>query len=232
MKVLDGSIESSFKESFAYKTYLKDDHIRISAKDGAVILSGDVINKSHKPIAQHMAEALPGVKSVDDRIVITGDHPAENSDNWIGMKVKAELLFHSNVSGLKTEVNVKDGMVTLKGEASSQAQKELTTEYAKDIVGVKGVINELKVVTASQKQSETVGELIDDASITAQVKTTLMLHRSTGALRTTVTTTDGVVTLGGIAKNAAERGLASKVVADIHGVRSVIDNMTIEESKN
>jgi len=147
------------------------------------------------------------------------------------MKVKTALLFHRNVSGVKTEVNVKDGLVTLKGEAANQAQKELTTEYAKDIDGVKGVSNELKVVS-SQKQGETVSELIDDASITAQVKTTLMLHRSTGALRTTVTTTDGVVTLGGIAKNTAEKDLVSKVVEDIHGVRRVINQMTIAEAKS
>jgi len=231
MKVLDATIESLFKDSFTYRTFLKDEHIKISEKNGAVTLSGDVINESHKLVAQHTAEALPGVKSVDNRIEFKGDRPAENSDNWIGMKVKAGLLFHSKVSGVKTEVNVKDGMVTLKGEASSQAQKELTTEYARDIEGVKGVSNELKVVSSSQKQGETVGELIDDASITAQVKTTLMLHRSTGALRTSVTTTDGVVTLGGIARNAAEKVLAGKVVEDIHGVKSVINNMIIEETK-
>lgn len=230
MKVLEGTIESLFKDSFTYRMFLKDEHIKISDKDGAVTLSGDVVNESHKLVAQHTAEALPGVKSVDNRIEFKGDRPAENSDNWIGMKVKAGLLFHSKVSGIKTEVNVKDGMVTLKGDASSQAQKELTTEYARDIDGVKGVSNELKVVSA-QKQGETVGELIDDASITAQVKTTLMLHRSTGALRTSVTTTDGVVTLGGIARNAAEKALAEKVVEDIHGVKSVINNMTIEETK-
>ena len=48
-------------------------------------------------------------------------------------KVKATLLFHRNVSAVKTEVTVKDGIVTLRGDATSQAQKELTTEYAKDV---------------------------------------------------------------------------------------------------
>jgi hypothetical protein len=36
------------------------------------------------------------------------------------------------VSAGKTEVDVKDGIVTLRGEATSQAQKDLTTEYAKE----------------------------------------------------------------------------------------------------
>src|SRR5438046_2230099 len=83
----DDRIESSFKKSFVYKTYLKDEHIKISSKDGIVTLSGDVFNDTHKPMAEDTAEALTGVKSVDNRIEIKGEHAAENSDTWISMKV-------------------------------------------------------------------------------------------------------------------------------------------------
>jgi len=41
----------------------------------------------------------------------------------------------------KTEVDVKYFIVTLRGDAASQAQRELTTEYAKDVEGVKDVNN-------------------------------------------------------------------------------------------
>jgi osmotically-inducible protein OsmY len=73
-----------------------------------------------------------------------------------------------------------------------------------------------------------VGESIDDASITALVKTTLLYHRSTSVLNTTVETKDGVVTLGGKARNAAEKDLAAKIVSDVWGVKKVINNMTVE----
>ena len=225
-------IESSFKKSYVYKTYLKDEQIKISSKDGAVTLSGAVSNETHKPMAQDVAEALPGVKSVNNRIEVTGDRPAENSDTWVSMKVKTALVFHRNVNAHKTEVSVNDGIVTLKGEAASQAQKDLTTEFAKDVEGVKSVKNEMTVAATPEKPGATMGEKIDDASITAQVKMTLLSHRSTGVLRTKVETTDGVVTLGGQARNAAEKDLATKVVEDVHGVKSVVNNMTIEEAKN
>ena len=227
----DDRIESSFKKTYVYKTYLKDEHIKISSKNGAVTLSGSVFNDTHKPMAQDVAEALPGVKSVDNRIEFTGDRAAENSDTWVSMKVKSALLYHRNVSGTKTEVYVKDGVVTLKGEASSPAQRELTTEFATDVDGVKDVKNEMTVSANPGKPSETMGENIDDASITAQVKATLLSHRSTGVLRTKVETNDGVVTLGGQARNAAEKDLVTKLVTDINGVKSVVNNMTIEEPK-
>ena len=230
----DDRIETSFKKSYVYKTYLKDEKINISSKDGAVTLSGDVYNEAHKPMAQDVAEALPGVKSVDNRIEVKGDRPTENSDAWISMKVKTALVFHRNVNAHKTEVYVKDGIVTLKGEAASHAQKELTTEFAKDVEGVKSVNNEMTVAANPEKTDQTMGEQIDDASITAQVKMTLLSHRSTGVLRTKVETNDGVVTLAGKARNAAERDLVTKLVGDVHGVKSVVNNITIEEivSKN
>src|SRR5690349_10806210 len=78
----DDRIESSFKKSFVYKTYLKDEKIKINSKDGVVTLSGDVFNDTHKPMAQDTAEALPGVKSVDNRIEVKGDQAAEKSDKW------------------------------------------------------------------------------------------------------------------------------------------------------
>jgi len=224
----DDRIETSFKNTYAYKTYLKDEHIKISAKDGAVTLSGDVYNETHKPMAQDTAAALPGVTTVDNRIEIKGDQPAASSDTWISMKVKAALLYRRNVSGTKTEVFVKDGVVTLKGVAANQAQKDLTTEYTKDIDGVKGVENEIIVSKSLETPGETTGEKIDDASITAQVKGSLLSHRSTSVLKTKVTTNDGVVTVSGQARNEAEKALVTKLVTDINGVQSVVNNMTIE----
>jgi len=131
------------------------------------------------------------------------------------------------VSASGTDVYVKDGVVSLRGEASSQAKKELTTEYAKDIDNVKEVKNEMTIAQTPAIPSETMGDKIDDASITAQVKSSLLSHHSTSALHTTVSTTDGVVTLSGIAKNDAEKSLVTKLVTDINGVTSVINNMTV-----
>ena len=229
---MDDRIESSAKKSYVFKTYLSEDSIKTVSKDGVVTLTGTVAYESHKSLAENTVESLPGVKSVDNRLKVKGEAPAEHSDAWIGMKVKSALLFHRNVRAGKTTVAVKDGVVTLTGEASSLAQKELTTEYAKDIDHVKAVKNEMTVAATPAKDERTTGEKIDDASITAQVKSALMSHRSTSALKTKITTMEGVVTVSGIAKNAAEKSLVTKLVTDIEGVNSVVNNMTIEVAKN
>jgi osmotically-inducible protein OsmY len=222
----DDRIESTAKKSYVFKTFLKGDDIKIQSKEGAVTLTGTVADNHHKSLAQETVASLPGVKSVDNRLEIKGTPPAENSDAWIMTKVKATLLYHRSVSGFATEVNAKDGIVTLQGEAPSQAQKDLTTEYARDIDGVKSVNNEMTVAKTAKK-TQTTGEKIDDASITAQVKMTLLYHRSTSALNTSVATKRGVVTLTGKAKNAAEKDLATKYAGDVNGVKSVKNQMTI-----
>jgi len=223
----DDRIESSARKSHVFKSYLKDDSIKTESKDGAVTLTGTVASNSHKSLAEDTVESLPGVKSVDNQLKVKGETHAEHSDGWISTKVKTTLLFHRNVSGSATDVYVKDGIVSLRGVASSQAQKELTTEYAKDVEGVKDVRNEMTIAKSPAKPAA-IGEQIDDASITAQVKSSLMSHRSTSSMKTKVETTDGVVTLSGVAKNAAEKTLVTKLVNDIEGVTSVVNNMTVD----
>jgi len=228
---MDNRIEASARKSYVFKTYLKGDDIKIQSKDGVVTLTGSVLEESHKSLARETVAELPGVKKVDNQLEVKGDSPAANSDLWLGTKVKTTLLFHRNVNAVKTEVSVKDGIVTLRGDAASEAQKELTTEYAKDVEGVKDVKNEMTVLGAPAKKHETVGEKIDDASITAQVKMTLLYHRSTSAVSTKVKTKNGVVTVSGNARNAAEKDLVTKFAGDVNGVKIVKNRMTVAGSK-
>ena len=224
----DSRIESAAAKSYNFKTYLKDDSIKTESKDGVVTLTGTVADESQKSLAENTVAGLPDVKSVNNELVVSGEQPVEHSDAWITAKVKTALLFHRNVSATGTTIYTKDGVVTIQGVANSMAEKELTTEYAKDIDHVKGVKNEMTIASTPPGPDSTVGEKIDDASITAEVKASLLSHRSTSALRTKVETTDGVVTISGIAKNAAEKTLVTKLVSDINGVTSVINNMTVE----
>lgn len=228
---MDDRIVSAARGSYVFKVYLKDDNIRMRSEDGLVTLEGSVSEESHRSMAQETVADLPGVKSVDNRLEVTGEHPDKNSDAWLKAKVKSVLLFHRNVSAVKTDVQVEDGIVTLRGEASSEAQKELTTEYVNDIEGVKEVKNRMTVSESGEKSNEIPVQKIDDVSITVQVKAALLLHRSTSAINTRVETEDGVVTLEGKAKNAAEKDLVTKLVSDIHGVKSVKNRMTIGESR-
>lgn len=220
----DRKIEDAAKNSYNYRTILEN-HVTAKARDGVVTLSGKVQDKSERELAADTVENLPGVVSVRNDIKIEATHP-EHSDAWMALKIRSRLLAKGNVSATSTKVSVKDGNVVLTGTADDLAQKELTEAYAKDIDGVKSVKNE---ITVKQKApGATVGEAIDDASITSQVKYALLSHKSTSALKTKVVTTDGVVRVTGDAKSDAERSLVTKLAEGVRGTKSVTNDMTVK----
>lgn len=224
---MDDRIEATARKSYVFKTYLQGDDIKIESRDGAVTLTGVVSEESHKLLAHETLAGLPGVRSVDNRLELKDAPPSANSDAWLLDKVKATLFFHRRVSSGITAIEVREGVVTLRGTAANQAQKDLTTEYVRDVAGVRGVTNEMAVNRLS-KRARTAGEKIDDASITAQAKMTLLYRRSTSSLDTTIKTRRGVVTVSGTARNAAEKDLVTRILADIAGVKGVSNRMTID----
>jgi len=217
----DQKIINAVKNSYTFKTYLQDEDINIVSKDGIVTLSGSVQDKYHKMLARDTAENLPGVKSVNDQLQIKEQGQGQYSDAWLSMKVKSALLFHFNEVPI-VQVYVKDGIVTLQGEVANENQKKLAEGYAKDIEGVKGLVNELKVVGDHEKQNTN----IDDASITAQAKFLLLFRYPVSAFKVDVKTQDGVVTLSGNIENPNEKKPINEMVAGIKGVKKVIDNTT------
>lgn len=219
----DRKIEDAAKASYNYRTVLED-HVKVKAHDGIVTLTGTVFDKDDKALAADTVENLPGVTSVKNEIVVEPAFP-EHSDGWVAVKIRSRLLVKENVSAASTKVAVKDGAVTLTGTADNLAQKELTGVYAKEIEGVKTVQNDIVV---NAKPAETMGEKIDDASITSQVKFALLSHKSTSALKTRVTTNEGVVTVSGVAVSDAEKSLVTKLAEDVRGTKSVTNNMTVK----
>jgi len=227
---MDDRIESSARESYIFKNYLKEDVIQISSKDGVVTLTGNVTEEPHKKLAMETVANLPGVKSVDNQLVSKDAQAAVSMDTLLKERVNLEMQSHRNLSFAKPDIQIKDGVATVRGEAKNKAQIDLATEYIKDVDGVKEVNNEMVVAHSGKtmgEKVEDVGTSIDDASITALVKATLLYHRSTSAINTKVETADGTVTLGGTAKNAAEIDLATKFVSDVHGVKKVVNTMVI-----
>lgn len=222
----DRKIEEAAKASYNYRTVLAD-HVKVKANDGVVTLTGVVQDKGDLDLAADTVENLPGVTSVKNEITVKAEY-AEHSDSWIALKIRSKLLVKGNVSATATNVSAAQGVVTLTGTSDNIAQKELTEVYAKEIEGVKSVKNDIVVKESAPTATATIGEKIDDASITSQVKFALLHHKSTSALKTKVTTNDGVVSISGEAGSDAEKSLVTKLAQDVRGAKSVGNTMTVK----
>jgi hyperosmotically inducible protein len=72
---------------------------------------------------------------------------------------------------------------------------------------------------------ETLGEHIDDSTITSTVKTRLAAEKGTTLTRIQVDTDRGVVQLSGVVDNAAERARAEQIARGVSGVKGVRNNL-------
>lgn len=80
------------------------------------------------------------------------------------------------------------------------------------------------LVTACGK---TVGQTIDDTTITTRVKTSMLNDPAVGGLRIDVDTFKGAVTLSGRVKSQAEKDQAITLARRVTGVTEVKDNLQI-----
>ena len=67
------------------------------------------------------------------------------TDAAVTTAVKTKFLADQAVSGLKIDVDTKDGVVTLTGNVATAAEKQRALDLARDSQGVKSVVDRLKV---------------------------------------------------------------------------------------
>jgi len=69
-------------------------------------------------------------------------------DGWLVMKVHSEMLDEEVLSGSNIDVDVKNGVVTLKGTVPSEAGRARALEVARKNDGVKNVVDHLTIAPA------------------------------------------------------------------------------------
>jgi len=74
---------------------------------------------------------------------------------------------------------------------------------------------------AVTRDQSTVGEYIDDATVTTKVKAKFVEDKSVDATAISVETLNGEVMLSGFAKSAKEKIRAQELASQVKGVRSV-----------
>jgi osmotically-inducible protein OsmY len=74
------------------------------------------------------------------------------------------------------------------------------------------------------------GETVDDASITAAVKTKLAAEKTATLTKIDVDTNKGTVYLNGNVENAAMKARAGDIARQVNGVREVVNNLKIQGS--
>jgi hyperosmotically inducible periplasmic protein len=158
------------------------------------------------------------------------------SDVGITTAVKSKFAADDTVKAYKIDVDTKEGVVTLTGEVPSQAAKETAVKIARSTDGVASVVDNLTISVAERERgvgdataatAGRVGDVASDAMLTSSIKTKMLADSDVAALKIDVDTQNGVVTLTGNVKTAAERDEALRIARETEGVKSVVDRLKI-----
>jgi hyperosmotically inducible periplasmic protein len=75
---------------------------------------------------------------------------------------------------------------------------------------------------------ETLGQNVDDTTVTTSVKSKLALEKVSSLTRVGVDTVKGVVHLTGIVENPEMRDRAESIARSVGGVRGVVNNLQVQ----
>jgi hyperosmotically inducible protein len=221
---LDRRIERTARESYNFRTVFRN-VIHIEAQEGVVTLRGVLPDQNQKTLAENTVLELPGVIRVENEITVPAG-PVAGSDEWIARRIKEASAFR--LPGLANGLNVQvsDGVAVISGVAASETERAAAEDIAREIAGVRSVTNRLSVTTSASAAPDE----IDDASLTAQVKSSLSERLETRGARFKVSARDGVVSISDPRESASpdeQRRLAAALRA-VPGMRGVSAQTKLE----
>lgn len=153
------------------------------------------------------------------------------TDAGITTAVKGKLAADTDVSAYKIDVDTENKVVTLTGSVESEAAKAEAVRLARETDGVTRVIDNITIMaptaSAPAEVPDAARAVFADPTVTSAVKTKLLADPMVGGMRIDVDTAQGVVTLSGEVKTAAERDQAIRLARETDGVKSVNDKLTV-----
>jgi osmotically-inducible protein OsmY len=139
-KVIEANIIS---EMNLVKSILEPDRIHVHVDKGDVILTGEVSFYREKLLAETVVSWQEGVKSISNEINVLSSNKAVSDDNL--KVVLGEILKNHFPLSNELTFEVKNGIVTLSGKAYTLWDKKRIAKEFSGVMGVKQVINNLKV---------------------------------------------------------------------------------------
>lgn len=146
-------------------------------------------------------------------------------DTWLHTKVKTALVGHGSGN---INIEIYRGEVQLAGFMTSETAKKAAIDQARNVSGVKKVLDQLYVV----EDSRSAGETLDDGTTTTKVKASLADNDLGRSFEVNVEVNRGNVLLSGFVATADERDAAVKLVEGVSGVTKVINGINIKPAAN
>lgn len=210
------------------------------------------MSQTGRPFAILALSALITVSAVQTALALQA---GAVKDGWLVLKVHSEMVDEDLLSGSNIDVDVKDGVVTLRGTVPTEAGRARALEVARKNEGVKSVVDRLTIAApragdhhdqagrAADKAERTgeraadgtanaakkTGRAIDDGWIKSKIYAQYLADWGTilDDSDIDIDVANNVVTLNGTVKSAEAKTKAVAVAKATDGVKSVRDSLKV-----
>lgn len=194
--------------------------VTVQASHGVITISGRMHSLARKMQAEAAARNVEGVRSVVDRIDVAVNAWEQKND----MEIKAEILnaFRWNWNTLNDSITaeVANGWVTLSGILEWNYQKEAAKTTASNLIGVKGVTNNISIRSEGDVQANK-----------EHIERALRGHAAIDATDIDVAVSGHDLTLSGSVESWYQKELAERIAWKAPGVSKVHNELHVEEAQ-
>lgn len=204
-------------EAINWEPLLSAAEIGVVAFNGIITLTGSVNSYAKKEEAEAAAKNVLGVKAVIEKIDVVPDDKIQKSDNDIAIEILNAFKWHWDIPNDRVQVKVENGWVTLTGYLEWNYQKEEAKKAVSVLIGVKGIINNIMIVSLSKDRIKK--KDIEDA---------IQRNKIIGNAAITVEVLDNAVTLKGNVESWFQKNEASRIAWKAPGVLEVKNDLQVD----
>ena len=222
----DASTNATVKGRLATESPIHLSQVGVDTADRTVYLSGAVPTFEDKARAETLAKESPGVDHVVNKI-----HVYPDSDFAIAHAIRTrymtEHLWDPNDPGAIT-IEMRGDTAYLYGVAHSQEQKMRAESLAREVKGVKTVVNNIKVIEPYPIAPRVQRGTVDDGSLSAAIQERMAADRATNLAGVKVSTDGGIVYLNGNVPSPEQKMRAEQIAWEVRGVTKVVNNLEVK----
>lgn len=213
----DTQLQHDVGEELKWEPQVTASQIGVQVKDGVVTLSGEVSSFAEKWNAEKAAQRVSGVSALAVNLKVKLGEFGERTDADIARSAENVLSWTTSVPKDAVKVMVEEGFITLTGDVDWQFQRLAAAASVRFLSGVTGVSDQIAIKPT-----------VKVSAIQSDIESALKRTAVADAKKIHVKVHGANVTLTGKVQSWAERETATTSAWGTPGVRSVIDEMTLD----
>jgi len=212
----DTTLQKDVIDELRWDPRVTEKEIGVAAKDGVVTVTGSVESFAERWAVERAVERVAGVRVVANEIEVKLPSSLVRTDADIAHQVRETFKWDVQVPEEFIRAQVTKGWVTLEGEVRWNFQREAATQAVRNLAGVRGVTNLVRVKSP-----------ISTYDVSLKITDALRRRADRDAEHIQIEASGDVVTLKGTVSSFAERRAAEGVAWSAPGVREVKDELIV-----